>query len=73
MRHTTLLNYSLIDSSLNINIKIECNSKESKEILEKEKAQKVFDNKEYEILSQVEINFGITSPKYPAIAYKTSA
>ena len=33
----TLLNYSLLDSSLNI--KLECNSSESKEILEKEKAQ----------------------------------
>ena len=34
----TLLNYSLLDSSLNI--KLECNSKESKEILEREKAQR---------------------------------
>ena len=34
----TLLNYSLLDSSLNI--KLECNSKESKAILEKEKAQR---------------------------------
>ncbi|WP_199768800.1 hypothetical protein [Helicobacter trogontum] len=34
----TLLNYSLIDSSLNI--KLECNSKESKEILEKEQTQR---------------------------------
>ncbi|WP_233715359.1 hypothetical protein [Helicobacter trogontum] len=34
----TLLNYSLIDSSLNI--KLECNSKESKEILEREQTQR---------------------------------
>ena len=34
----TLLNYSLLDSSLNI--KLECNSKESKEILEKEQTQR---------------------------------
>ncbi|WP_199768797.1 hypothetical protein [Helicobacter trogontum] len=34
----TLLNYSLIDSSLNI--KLECNSKESKEILEREQIQR---------------------------------
>ncbi|EEO24883.1 MULTISPECIES: hypothetical protein [Helicobacter] len=34
----TLLHYSLLDSSLNI--KLECNSKESKEILEKEQAQR---------------------------------
>lgn len=34
----TLLNYSLIDSSLNI--KLGCNSKESKEILEKEQTQR---------------------------------
>ena len=34
----TLLNYSLLDSSLNI--KLECNSKESKEILEREKSQR---------------------------------
>ena len=34
----TLLNYSLLDSSLNI--KLECNSKESKAILEREKAQR---------------------------------
>lgn len=34
----TLLNYSLLDSSLNI--KLECNSSESKAILEKEKAQR---------------------------------
>ena len=34
----TLLNYSLLDSSLNI--KLECNSKESTAILEKEKAQR---------------------------------
>ncbi|WP_104742200.1 hypothetical protein [Helicobacter trogontum] len=34
----TLLNYSLIDSSLNI--KLECNSKESKAILEKEQIQR---------------------------------
>ena len=33
----TLLNYSLLDSSLNI--KLECSSKESKEILEKEQTQ----------------------------------
>ena len=33
----TLLNYSLLDSSLNI--KLECNSSESKEIVEREKAQ----------------------------------
>ena len=38
----TLLNYSLIDSSLNI--KLECNSKESKAILEKEQAQKQKDS-----------------------------
>ena len=34
----TLLNYSLLDSSLNI--KLECNSSESKEILEREKTQR---------------------------------
>ena len=34
----TLLNYSLLDSSLNI--KLECNSSESKAIQEKEKAQR---------------------------------
>ena len=34
----TLLNYSLLDSSLNI--KLECNSKESKEILEREQIQR---------------------------------
>ncbi|AQQ60642.1 hypothetical protein XJ32_02920 [Helicobacter bilis] len=34
----TLLNYSLLDSSLNI--KLECNSKESKAILEKEQTQR---------------------------------
>ena len=34
----TLLHYSLLDSSLNI--KLECNSKESKEILEKEQIQR---------------------------------
>ena len=34
----TLLNYSLLDSSLNI--KLECNSKESKAILEREKEQR---------------------------------
>ncbi|WP_308201241.1 hypothetical protein [Helicobacter sp. TUL] len=34
----TLLNYSLLDSSLNI--KLECNSSESKEIQEKEKTQR---------------------------------
>ena len=34
----TLLNYSLLDSSLNI--KLECNSSESKVIVEKEKAQR---------------------------------
>ncbi len=34
----TILNYSLLDSSLNI--KLECNSKESKEILEKEQTQR---------------------------------
>ena len=34
----TLLNYSLLDSSLNI--KLECNSKESKAILEKEQIQR---------------------------------
>ena len=34
----TLLNYSLLDSSLNI--KLECKSIESKEILEREKAQR---------------------------------
>ena len=34
----TLLNYSLLDSSLNI--KLECTSKESKEILEREQAQR---------------------------------
>lgn len=34
----TLLNYSLLDSSLNI--KLECNSSESKAILEKEQAQR---------------------------------
>ena len=33
-----ILNYSLLDSSLNI--KLECNSKESKEILEKEQTQR---------------------------------
>ena len=38
----TLLNYSLLDSSLNI--KLECNSKESKEILEKEQTQKQKDS-----------------------------
>ena len=38
----TLLNYSLIDSSLNI--KLESKSKESKEILEREKAQKQKDS-----------------------------
>ncbi|WP_254422444.1 lipase [Helicobacter bilis] len=40
----TLLNYSLIDSSLNI--KLECNSKESKEILEKEQTQREQTQKE---------------------------
>ena len=34
----TLLNYSILDSSLNI--KLECNSKESKEILEREQVQR---------------------------------
>ena len=34
----TLLNYSLLDSSLNI--KLECNSKESKAILEREQTQR---------------------------------
>ena len=34
----TLLNYSLLDSSLNI--KLECNSKESKAILEREQIQR---------------------------------
>ena len=40
----TLLNYSLLDSSLNI--KLECNSKESKEILEKEQTQREQTQKE---------------------------
>ena len=40
----TLLNYSLLDSSLNI--KLECNSKESKAILEKEKEQREQKEKE---------------------------
>ena len=40
----TILNYSLLDSSLNI--KLECNSKESKEILEKEQTQREQTQKE---------------------------
>ncbi|TLD79725.1 hypothetical protein LS81_010375, partial [Helicobacter trogontum] len=40
----TLLNYSLLDSSLNI--KLECNSKESKEILEREQTQREQTQKE---------------------------
>lgn len=40
----TILNYSLLNSSLNI--KLECNSKESKEILEKEQIQREQTQKE---------------------------
>ena len=58
----TLLNYSLIDSSLNI--KLECNSKESKAILEREKAQR---EKQEEQDSQTKDSLTSTAMLHPIL------
>ena len=54
----TLLNYSLLDSSLNT--KLECNSKESKEIVEKEQTQR--EQKEQDLETQDSLSTAMLHP-----------